>query len=227
MLSAISPKNYCSSSCAATINNHLYPRRARLFQKCVRPGCDKIFKKPTIFCSVSCKNISARAYTAEELITILGKTSGKLGRTPAKRELQEIVSAVVNTFGTWNAGIKAAGLEPNRSDSQRMYKRTRTIAKDGHQCDSISEAIIDNWLIEKGIEHERDVRYPDTNHKADWMLSGKIFVEYFGLANDSPRYDREIKSKRQLCKKYNIKLIELYPNDLYPAVRLSEKLLGA
>lgn len=194
-------------------------------QKCARTGCGIIFKKPTVYCSRGCKNIDSKIGTPEELIKILMEKAVELGRTPAKRELPHVAEAVVYEFGTWNAGIKAAGLEPNRSDSQRMYKRTMTVAIDGHKCDSISEAIIDNWLADNNVIHERDVGYPDTNHKADWGIGQGIFVEYFGLANDSPRYDREIKIKREICRKNKIQLIEIYAKDLYPKPRLAKKFI--
>jgi len=99
-----------------------------------------------------------------------------------------------------------------------------TKAKDGHSCDSISEALIDNWLTDNGVEHIRDVAYPDSNHKADWSIRENIFVEYFGLAKDSPRYDKSIKIKQRLCKKFGIKLVAIYPCDLYPKLNLSSKL---
>lgn len=146
-----------------------------------------------------------------------------LGRTPAKREARDIVYACVYYFGSWNNAISAAGLAPNRSHNQRMYRRVMTQAKDGHRCDSISEALIDNWLTDHGIAHERDVAYPVTRHKADWKI-GEIFVEYFGLAKDSARYDRATKEKQALCKKLGITLLALYPDDIYPALRLVKRL---
>ena len=106
-----------------------------------------------------------------------------------------------------------------------MYKRVSAKAKDGHQCDSISEAIVDNWLTDNAIEHTRDISYPTTHHKADWKI-GVAFVEYFGLAADSPRYDRAIKRKRNLCRRNHIPLIEIYPEDLYPNIALEDKLSG-
>lgn len=130
----------------------------------------------------------------------------------------------IRAFGSWNEALKKVGLEPHRSHSQRMYKRTNTIARDGHKCDSISEAIIDNWLSKHKVLHTRDVRYPSTGHKADWGVGNKIFIEYFGLAKDSPRYDRSIKEKRKICEKNGIRLIEIYPNDLYPQEQLNGKL---
>ena len=71
------------------------------------------------------------------------------------------------------------------------------------------------------------MHYPETNHKADWQIifrDKKIFIEYFGLANDSPRYDRAIKEKKKLCDKHKISLIAIYPQDLYPKEFLEENL---
>ena len=140
-----------------------------------------------------------------------------------------VSSACQRFFGSWNKAIIAAGLVVNRSDSQRMYKRTNTKALDGHSCDSISEALIDNWLFSHKISHQRDIVYPTTHHKADWAVDingQRIFIEYFGLASDSPRYDRDINHKKELCKINGTPLIEIYPQDLYPQRRLMVKLGG-
>lgn len=148
-----------------------------------------------------------------------------MDRIPAKRELTEVSHRAINLFGSWNSAIIAAGLEPNRSHDNRMYKRLLGKAKDGHGCDSVSEILIDNWLRENKIKHSRNIPYPTTNHIADWTVDdGKVFIEYFGLAKDSPRYDRSIKEKVNLCRKNKIKLISIYPKDLYPNNRLDEVL---
>ena len=108
-----------------------------------------------------------------------------------------------------------------------MYKRVMGKAGDGHLCDSISELLIDNWLHKNKIPHERDAHYPKTNHKADWKIltqNKNIFVEYFGLDNDSPRYDRSIKEKELICKEQNIVLIGIYPKDIYPKINLENNL---
>lgn len=100
------------------------------------------------------------------------------------------------------------------------------MALDGHRCDSISEALVDNWLTRQSIPHDRNVPYPQTGHKADWGIGKRFFVEYFGLASDSPRYDRSILAKRRLCKANNIRLIEIYPKDLYPIMNLDRKFVA-
>jgi hypothetical protein len=163
---------------------------------------------------------SARLYNKEKLIKIIKETAKKLKRVPARREfLGGINRACVRIFGSWNNAVTEAGFIPNRSHNDRMYKRIIAKAKDGHLCDSVSELLIDNWFYENKILHERNAHYPNTNHKADWKIFVKnkeIFVEYFGLANDSPRYDRCIKEKEELCYKNKISLIAIYPKDLYP-----------
>lgn len=222
---------FCSQSCAAIFNN----KRCLKGHAKIKPKlktcteCGKQYKKNTNnikYCSLSCRR-KAEQKTPEELIKIIKETAKKLKRVPARRELKRINGSCRKVFGSWNKGIVAAGLKPNRSHENRMYKRITTKAIDGHSCDSISELLIDNWFIKNKIRHERNVSYPNTNHKADWGINFKgetIFVEYFGLAKDSPRYDRSIAKKKALCSKHKIKLIEVYPWDLYPEKNLDTKL---
>ncbi len=224
----ISSHNYCSQSCAAIMNNKKYPKtRKAILKTCTE--CNKKYKKSTNnikYCSLSCRR-KAEQRTPEELIRIIKKTAKKLKRVPARREIDEIHDSCRKIFGSWNNAVLAAGLQPNRSHENRMYKRIITKAKDGHPCDSFSEAIIDDWLDKNNIPHERDASYPNTYHKADWAVligNKKIFVEYFGLANDSPRYDRAIKEKKRLCHKNKISLIAIYPKDLYPKEFLEKNL---
>ncbi len=224
--SDISPHNYCSQSCAAIVNNKKSPKRKVKMGTCIK--CGKSFKKrgKLKYCSIKCRR-EAKLYTSEEILGIIKNAVQKLSRAPARRELRGIESACRKIFGSWNNAIIAAGFQPNRSHSQRMYKRANAKAIDGHLCDSISELLVDNWLYKNDISHERDAHYPETHHKADWIikLEGQnIFVEYFGLANDSPRYDRAIREKKNLCRKYGLKLIAILPQDLYPKEFLEENL---
>ncbi len=225
----ISSHNYCSQSCAAIVNNKRYPKlhSEPKFKICVK--CGKPFRKSTgnrKYCSMKCRGGAEPKHTRQELINAIRQKVEELQRIPARREMKESKTCQ-KFFGSWNNAILAAGFQPNRSHDHRMYKRSLAKALDGHLCDSVSEAIVDNWLTKNKISHERNILYPETNHKADWAIfveGEKIFIEYFGLANDSPRYDRSIKRKQDLCHKYNIKIIEIYPHHLYPKERLSEKL---
>ncbi|MEK7645567.1 MAG: hypothetical protein AAB374_00415 [Patescibacteria group bacterium] len=219
----ISKHNYCSGSCAAIVNNQRYPKYPA--KKCRNTACGKMHRRVgSPYCSIECGKKGRFKYTESEIVEIIKAFYKESGRAPAKREMRDIVGKCAHMFGSWNNAVVAAGLEPHRSDDHRMYRRTRTKARDGHVCDSVSEATIDNWLTKNKISHERNAEYPNSKHKADWVVLGDVFIEYFGLAKDSPRYDRAIKKKREICKAYNIKLMEIYPKDLYPVQSLKEKL---
>lgn len=228
-LSDLSLHNYCSQSCAAIVNNKNRPERGAKTIKC--KNCGIKFKKwisnNKKYCSRKCRN-ETECYTAEKLLNIIKTTFKKLGRVPARREIfKSADKACLRFFGSWNNAVLAAGFVPNRSHDNRMYKRANAKAIDGHFCDSISELLIDNWLYKNNILHKRNALYPKTHHKADWEISTRnqrIFVEYFGLANDSPRYDRAVKEKIGLCKKCRISLISIYPRDLYPKILLEYNL---
>jgi len=227
----ISPHNYCSQSCAAIANNKKCLKgHAKIKPKlktCVK--CGKQFRKSTgnrKYCSMKCRGGAEPKYTRQKLINAIKQKVQGLQRTPARREMKESKTCQ-KIFGSWNNAIIAAGFQPNRSHNQRMYRCVNAKATDGHICDSVSELIIDNWLTKNRIPHEKNIPYPETNHKADWAIfveGEKIFIEYFGLANDSPRYDRAIREKKNICRKYGLKLIEIYPQDLYPKMKLDVKL---
>jgi hypothetical protein len=218
-LNQISPHNYCSQSCAAIANNKNRPEREAQLKICAE--CGREFRKSKgnlKYCSLKCRRNAGTKCTRDQLIDIIKLATQELKRTPAKREMRKIADMCVRSFGSWNNAIIAADLIPNRSHNQRMYKCINAKALDGHICDSVSELIIDNWLTKNKITHERNIPYPQTKHRADWgvNLNGQtIFVEYFGLAKDSPRYDRSVKNKKDICRKYKIKLIEIYPRNLY------------
>lgn len=59
----------------------------------------------------------SRQIDREELLTDLRELADGLGKSPTKKEYNEYgeysVSSVQNQFGSWNEGLKAAGLDPN------------------------------------------------------------------------------------------------------------------
>jgi hypothetical protein len=190
--------------------------------------CLNSFKRgneAAIYCSKGCYAQAQLKFAREQVIEKISEEAGRLGRVPTKRELTEYVRSATSIFGSWNRAVQAAGLKPYRSHDDRMYKRSRTKALDGHRCDSISEAIVDNWLYKQGIPHLREVAYPAGNYKSDWGLEGrKVFLEYFGLAKDSPRYDATVKAKTAICRNYGIKLVPIFAEDLYPKPTFAKKL---
>ena len=47
------------------------------------------------------------------------------------------------------------------------------------------------------------------------FVVGSVWVEYFGLAGSSEHYDQLIQKKKDLCKTSGIRLIALYPSELF------------
>src|SRR3989344_1596724 len=220
ILSGISRFNYCTGSCAAVVNNKKYPKwPVKYCKKCKNP----FRREGSPYCSMACGKLGRFKYSKDEIISFIKNYYQSMDRVPPKRDLPEISHKAVHLFGSWNNAIETAGLTPNRSHDNRMYRRINEKAEYGHKCDSASEILIDNWLHENKIEHTRNASYPNTKHLADWAIhNGKIFVEYFGLAKDSPRYDRSIQEKINICHKNNIKLVSIYPENLYPVSSLTK-----
>lgn len=121
-------------------------------------------------------------------------------------------------FMTWNNAILAAGFIPN---PVRFAKKI--ISGDGHRCDSLAEKIIDDWLYARNIQHERNIPYGKDNMTADFKVNG-FLIEFLGLQGQLKRYDVLLKRKRKIWKEKQLKVIEVYPKDLFPKNRLAQVL---
>lgn len=211
----ISKASYCSQSCAATINNKKYPKRKGAIALCV--NCNKAFKvsHKQASCSRSCRD-KAQVIGKEQILLCIKEFHREFGRIPLKREFEHC-SAARDRFGTWNNAIKAAGFDPNPVMFAKRY-----IANDGHECDSFTEKIIDDWLFAKNISHQRSLPYPGNKLLSVDFVVGNKWIEFFGLAGELGDYDMLVQRKRRLCRRHNIKLIEIYPKDLFPAKKREE-----
>lgn len=210
---SISLHNYCSRSCAVTVNNTRFSKRVAVIRKCAYCYA-RLFKYGRIFCSFKCRG-KAQAIKEEEIIDQIRMFYKSQGRIPLKREFKHY-SAARMRFGTWNKAIEAAGFKPNP-----VMFSDNCVANDGHTCNSIAEKIIDDYLYEKGIVHERNVLYPKGIYTADFRIGNKL-IEYFGLAGEHKRYDELRKIKKKMAKKYKLDLVEVYPKDLYPHSKLDK-----
>lgn len=215
--SDISPHNYCSRSCAATINNTKFPKRIAIIRRC--SYChNRLFKYGRVYCSVKCRG-KALAITKEKIINQIKNFFEIYKRIPLKREFNHY-NAARDRFGTWNKTIEAAGFKPNP-----VMFADKCFANDGHICDSVAEKIIDDYLYERGINHLRNYLYPEGGYIADFKIGNKI-VEYFGLAGEHRGYDKIRKVKQNIAKKFDLQLIEIYPQDLYPKGSLNKILMA-
>ncbi len=206
--------NFCSRSCAASINNSKFPKRKAKIKIC--EYCGKEFKGDgEKYCSKKCKD-QTQIISKGEILRQIKDFYKRKKRIPLKREFPHYM-AIRARFGTWNKAIETAGFEPNPVMFAKKY-----IANDGHKCDSLAEKIIDDWLYRRKIKHKRRISYPEEKKlTADFVIRNN-WVEFYGLKGEIKDYDELIKRKRKLCKKYNLPLIEIYPKDLFPVNRLLE-----
>jgi len=213
---SMSPHNFCSKSCSAKISN---AKRTKIIRECANPLCNKDFQGERKYCSISCVPKNKSRYTKEVIIETMRSFVEKYGRIPTKLELGRAYKMARRHFKTWNKAIKAAGFKPNPV----MFARKHT-ANDGHVCDSLAEKIIDDWLYTRKINHKRSIPYPsDLGLNVDFVIKD-YWIEFFGLHGVHKRYDELRKIKLQLGKQYGLKLIEIYPQHLFPKNNLDQVL---
>lgn len=127
------------------------------------------------------------------------------------------IDHVKKKFGTWFAGLVATGALPE--GVLVTARGIRCLARDGHECHSLDEQRIDDWLSSRGIPHEREPYYPSHptlnpagRRRGDWRV-GSTFIEYFGLAGDE-QYDRKSGEKIILAAELGLSLIAIMPEDV-------------
>lgn len=209
---------FCSKSCSAIFYNQKLPQRQPKIKKC--PNCGSPFSGERKYCSLKCvpkhympKHPINTTVPKEKIIKEIRSFYKERKRIPLKNEYFHYSAARLR-FGTWNKAIKAAGFEPNPEKFSKKY-----IANDGHKCDSLSEKIIDVWLSSRKIPHQKNAKYLDTDFNADFKVNN-IFIEFFGLRGELKTYDKLMKKKLKIIKENHLKLIPVYPKDLFPISKL-------
>lgn len=120
-------------------------------------------------------------------------------------------------FGNWLSAIKESGFLGSEPIIKGIYGY-RTLAKDGHICNSLVEKIIDDWFFSHNILHEKEPLYPkevrrfvNKNIRGDWKINN-TYIEYFGLQANKD-YSRKTELKIMACNIFHINLIKLFPGD--------------
>lgn len=213
-----STKVFCSYSCSAKVNNRIRESN-RTKKHCANENCDKEIKSRNKYCSIKCQWIINSVTNEEyrEIITDKIKEFYKAnGRIPFKHEMWGIHKQTRKIFRTWNNAIIATGFKPNP-----VKFSNKCIAKDGHKCDSLAEKIIDDWLFIRKIKHETKIPYNYRRMTADFKIND-TYVEFFGLQGQVKSYDRLVMEKEALWREKNLKVIKIYPNDLFPKNQLDK-----
>lgn len=135
-----------------------------------------------------------------------------------------VYTAYVSEFGSWFKALLAVGAlkdEPLRT--ARGYK---TVASDGHECYSLPELTIDNWLSNHALKHEKEPLYPfhptlnqSGRLRADWKADD-CYIEYFGMMEESDYRDKA-EAKVKLAKDIGLPLVVILPEDIF---KLDDKL---
>ncbi len=234
---AISPRNFCNHLCSATVNNKGIirnklgkngqedPEIKRIVREKISKNVRDAISKYSAEEKLKRRESSSRggknrwenyqsAYTKEYVLEGIKSFYLQMGRVPVKRELNRFYLPARKFFRTWNKAIEEVGLKPNP-----VLFADHHLAKDGHKCDSLAEMIIDDYLSENNIKHLRCVPYTEGPYTADFKI-GHVLVEYYGLAGEFEKYDNNKQIKKNLAVKYNLKVLEVYPKDLYPNLRL-------
>lgn len=134
-------------------------------------------------------------------------------------QLRPSNSRIKELFNSWIHALQQADLIGDYV--LRTPRGIHTIANDGHLCLSMGERTIDDFLYDHGIDHEKEVPYPNSNYRADFKV-GDIFIEYFGMIGDI-EYEKRMKEKLLICKTNNIELISLVSKDLRDERSLKRK----
>jgi hypothetical protein len=139
--------------------------------------------------------------------------------TEALSHLQRMASPEIykERFGSWLKALIAAELLPE--GTRRGGRGIQCVAEDGHDCLSMFEKFVDDWLFRNGFEHIKEPRYPRDDEfnpngqmRADWQVGG-LYIEFLGLPFDHS-YMEKLQKKRNLCRKYDLRLIEIGMQDL-------------
>jgi hypothetical protein len=212
----VSIHNYCSHSCAVIVNNKTHPRNPGVVKICAY--CGNNFKSREKYCSAKCQNL-AKIIPASKLLSLIKDFVKGNDRIPYKYEIPHY-HAYRDRFGTWNKAIETAGFKPNPVMFAKKY-----IAKDGDKCDSMVEKIIDDYFSRRNIKHIRNFPYPGNEGFTVDFKVGNFWIEFFGLSGQLKKYDQLKRRKLKLARKNKLKLIEIYPKDIFPKSNLNNKLL--
>lgn len=119
--------------------------------------------------------------------------------------------------GTWPAVLFALGII---KEPLRRGRGTVCQAEDGHLCRSMLERTVDDFFSQAGIPHSPEPPWPhhpvlnaSGKRKADWLVSGQLYVEMAGMMSDSD-YSAKMAEKVQLAEGLGLPLLVLTPEML-------------
>jgi hypothetical protein len=124
----------------------------------------------------------------------------------------------------WNAATKkntsvhsALQQVPEEIKSTRQQFGEICYTKKGEEVKSRGEKSIADFLYKHSVnyEYEKPLQRPDggVQHPDFYLSDYDVYIEYYGMLGDK-QYNREISLKKKTYDSMNIKVIDLYPNNL-------------
>lgn len=176
---------------------------------------------------------SVKWFDKEQLLEDLESAVRKLGRAPLLVEFKSLGLPAESTyrryFGSVTKVFELIGIERPCYVHGQQHKLMVYRDKNNNFCLSMSEVIISNILIDLGVTFEKEVPYKsfinddDIGEKiSDWKIDNKI-IEYFGMV-DYKDYNNGMNLKIEVCKRHNIPLLALYPDDQKNIDKMKQKI---
>jgi hypothetical protein len=157
---------------------------------------------------ISCKRVHTYpALMKSEIIPVFGN----YGKYPKAQIEPEKLEKLLQLFHN-------KSLLSEEEKALRLQTPHVIYCTDGHRVRSTNEKIIDNWLYQARICHayESELPFKEAEKNCDFVvhISGKedIYIEYWGM--NTNEYEQNRERKKALYKKYNLRLIEIFPKDI-------------
>lgn len=162
------------------------------------------------------------------VVTELGKRLGglqshdRVSREPYVRWPQSVVNNPIlvkivhpDAVATPEKQNPTQSLGAEQPDVRKKYP-TDFRAIDGHWVRSQGEQTIDDFLCYHQIFHCYEKKLNTEEEViSDFFLPGyKVYIEYWGISGDNPRYQANKKRKLEIYRRENLALIEIELNDI-------------
>ena len=165
------------------------------------------------------KNYS-KIMSDEEMLNGLRKLKEELGIVPSQKEVEVCdycgsLKDYTDRFGSFTEAIRKAGMTP-RSKKKKLITPNGNVALSGYEYKFMLVLEKYNILYKKEEYYKQYIKDFNKNYRFDFTFNinnKMVFVEIFGITGNK-KYNEKIDEKIKLCKENNLKLIELYPNDI-------------
>ena len=132
-----------------------------------------------------------KSYTKQELIDNLKQLRVKLGRNPVMKDLRTPSSyPYINTFGTWNNALKAAGMKATMKGAAKKYTKPQ-----------LKKMLRDFYKKNRRVPSKRDFEkkgYPNSSIFAGYFGSWNMALEAVGF--EVKKQTKPIEKPKQTLK---------------------------